>query len=192
MLSESAARWMLVLHTALGVAAVAAATHLVVWLRSCLRGRHGRYRAVRKFAWIALALHAGAFVAGNVMYPTYRIEVRTAYLENPGAIAGERSARARELEKIAAREGVAAPELAPASERTRAAAQAARWFDVKEHWVALGLFASLGLVLLLAFWDPRTGTAAFAPVALGLAVVIAGTVWIGAIIGVLTSAWRAI
>jgi hypothetical protein len=183
---------MLVLHTALGAAAVAAATHLVVWLRSCLRGRHGRYRAVRKFAWIALALHAGAFVAGNVMYPTYRIEVRTAYLENPGAIAGERAARERELEKIARREGVPAPELMPASERARAAAQAARWFDVKEHWIALGLFASLGLVLLLAFWDPRTGTAALAPVALGLAVVIAGTVWIGAIIGVLTSAWRAV
>jgi hypothetical protein len=191
-LSESAARWLLVLHTALGVAAVAAATHLVVWLRSCLRGKHGRYRAVRRFAWIALALHAAALVAGNLVYPTYKVEVRTAYLENAGAISADRAARQRELERIAAREGSPAPVLAPAGELAKGAAKAARWFDVKEHWVALGLFASLGLVLLLAFWHPRTGTPALAPLALGLSIVIAGTVWCGAIVGVLTSAWRAV
>ena len=192
MLSESAARWLLVLHTALGVAAVGAATHLVLWLRSCLRGRHGRYRAVRRYAWIALALHAAALIAGNAVYPTYKVEVRTAYLENAGAISADRAARQRELERIAAREGSPAPQLAPAAELAKDAAKAARWFDVKEHWVALGLFASLGLVLLLAFWDPRTGTAALAPIAMALAIVIAGTVWFGAIVGVLTSSWRAV
>ena len=192
MLSESAARWLLLLHTALGVAAVGAATHLAIWMRKYLRGNHGRRRAVHRFAWISLALHAAAFVAGNVVYPTYRIEVRAAYLDNPGAIAADRAARQRELDRIAAREEAPAPELAPAGELVRNAAKAARWFDVKEHWVALGLFASLALVLLLAFWDPRTGSPAIAPAALGLSYVIAGTVWIGAIIGVLTSTWRAV
>jgi hypothetical protein len=191
-LSESAARWLLVLHTALGVAAVAAATHLVIWMRGYLRGQLGRRRAVRRFAWISLALHAAAFLAGNLMYPTYRVEVRAAYLENAGAIAADRAAHQRELERLAAREGAPAPEVAPASEHVRDATRAARWFDVKEHWVALGLLASLGLVLLLAFWDPRTGAPAIAPAALGLAVVIAGTVWFGAIAGVLTSSWRAV
>jgi hypothetical protein len=191
-LTESAARWLLVLHTALGVAAVGAATHLVIWMRGYLRGQFGRRRAVRRFAWISLALHAAAFLAGNLMYPTYRIEVRAAYLENAGAISADRAARQRELDRIAAREDSPAPVLAPASERVGRAAKAARWFDVKEHWVALGLLASLGLVLLLALWDPRTGTAAIAPAALGLAIVIAGTVWCGAIIGVLTSSWRAV
>jgi hypothetical protein len=141
-LSESAARWLLVLHTALGVAAVGAATHLVIWLRGYLRGQYGRRKAVRRFAWISLALHAAAFLAGNAVYPTYRVEVRAAYLENAGAITAERAARQRELERIAAREGSPAPVLAPASEQVRDAGKAARWFDVKEHWVALGLLSS--------------------------------------------------
>lgn len=191
-LSEDAARWLLVLHTVLGVAAVGAATHLVIWVRRYLRGQHGRRRAVRRFAAISLALHAAAFLAGNVIYPTYRVEVRAAYLENAGAIAADRAARQRELERIAAREGAPAPVLAPASELVRRASVTARWFDVKEHWVALGLLASLGLVLVLAFWDPRTGAPAIAPAVLGLAVVIAGTVWLGAIVGVLTSSLRAV
>lgn len=192
MLSETAARWLLVLHTVLGLAAVGAATHLVVWMRGYLRGNYGRHRAVRRFAWIALALHAAAFGAGNLMYPTYKVEVRTAYLENAGAITEERAAHQRELERIAAREGSPPPQLASTTEAIKTAAKTARWFDVKEHWVALGLLASLGLVLLFAFWDPRKGTPSLAPIALGLSVVIAGTVWLGAIIGVLTASWRAV
>ena len=191
-LSEAAARWLLVLHTALGVAAVGAVTHLVLWVRRYVRGKYGLRRAVRRFAWLSLALHAGAFVAGNAMYPTYRIEVRAAYLENAGAVAAERAARQHEVERIAAREGAAAPALESSTELVSRAAKAARWFDVKEHWVALGLLASLGLVLVLALWDPRTGAPAIAPAALGLSVVIAGTVWLGAIIGVLTASWRAV
>src|SRR5689334_6527816 len=119
-------------------------------MRRYLRGEYGRRRAVRRFAWISLGLHAAAC------------------------------------------EGAPAPELAPSTDLVSRAARAARWFDVKEHWVALGLFASLGLVLLLALWDPRTGAQAIAPAALGLAIVIAGTVWCGAIIGVLTASWRAV
>ena len=204
-LSESAARWLLVLHTVLGVAAVGAATHLVIWMRRYLRarprgavagepapGKAVSRRAVRRFAWLSLVLHGAAFAAGNAVYPTYRVEVRAAYLDNAGAIAADRAARQRELERLAAREGAPVPELAPASELVRDAGKAARWFDVKEHWVALGLLASLGLVLLLAFWDPRTGSPAIAPAALGLAYVIAGTVWCGAVIGVLTASWRAV
>jgi hypothetical protein len=74
----------------------------------------------------------------------------------------------------------------------RRAAAAARWFDVKEHWIALGILASLGLVLVLAFWDPRTGGRELVPVIFGLTVVIAGTLWLGAVIGVMTASWRAI
>ena len=192
MLAESAARWLLVLHTVLGVAAVGAATHLVLWMRGYLRGNYGRHRAVRRFAIIALVLHVGAFIAGNVMYPTYKVEVRTAYLENAGAIVAERTAHQHELEKIAAREGNPAPQIAPPSQTVREAAKAARWFDVKEHWVALGMIASAALVLVLALWDPRKGSSALAPVVLGLSILVAGTVWIGAIIGVLTAAWRAV
>ena len=72
------------------------------------------------------------------------------------------------------------------------AAQAARWFDVKEHWIALGLFASAAVLLILAFWDPARDGAAFAPIVVGLASIACATVWLGAIIGVLTAALRAV
>ncbi len=192
MLTENAARWMLVLHTALGVAAVGAATHLVIWLRRYVRGNYGKRRAVQRFALYALLLHIGAFVAGNIMYPTYRVEVRTAYLENAGVIVADRGVRERELDKIAAREGSPSRELAPAGDVVKGAAKAARWFDVKEHWVALGMFASFALLLVLSFWDPKRDGPGLSSVVVGLSLVIAGTVWFGAIVGVLTSAWRAV
>jgi hypothetical protein len=191
-LTESSARWILVLHTILGVVAVGAATHLVIWMRGYLRGEYGRHDAVRKFAMISLAFHALAFVAGNLMYPTYKVEVRAAYLENANAIIDARAAHEREVDKIAAREKSPSVEAPVTTDLVKRAAKAARWFDVKEHWIALGLIASLGLVLILRFWDPRRDGRALAPVVLGLAIVIAGTVWLGAIIGVLTASWRAV
>jgi hypothetical protein len=72
------------------------------------------------------------------------------------------------------------------------AAGSARWFDIKEHWIALGILASLGLVLVLGFWDPRAGGRELVPVVFGLAVIVAGTVWLGAVIGVATASWRAV
>ncbi|MBA3818663.1 MAG: hypothetical protein H0X17_07200 [Deltaproteobacteria bacterium] len=192
MLTDNAARWVLVLHTVLGLAAVGAATHLVIWVRRYVRGALGKRRAVRRFAVYSLVLHAGAMLAGNLVYPTYKVEVRTAYLENAGAIVADRTARARELERIAARDGTRPYESTPTPEVIKQAAKVARWFDVKEHWVALGLLASLGLVLVLSFWDVRQDGRALAPIIVALAVVIAGTVWLGAIVGVLTASWRAV
>lgn len=192
MLTETAARWMLVLHTALGVAAVGAATHLVLWSREFRRGKFGRLRAVRRFAWILLAVQLGAFVAGNAMYPTYRIEVRAAYLESRDALVADEASHASQLARIAAREGVQAPQAAPMAAQLRQASAAVRWFDIKEHWIALGVLASLALALVLAFWDPRTGGRELVPIVFGLAVIVAGTLWLGAIIGVMTASWRAI
>ncbi len=183
---------MLVLHTALGVAAVGAATHLVLWSRGFLRGAFGRLSAARRFAWIVLVLQLLAFVAGNVMYPTYKVEVRTAYLENREAIADDHASHERQLARVASREGTPAPQPTATSELVHRAAGAARWFDIKEHWIALGILASLALVLVLSFWQPRTAGRELAPVVFGLAVTVAGTVWLGAVIGVLTATWRAV
>jgi len=183
---------MLVLHTALGVAAVGAATHLVLWLRTYIRGASGRRRAVVRFAWLVLLLQIGAFVAGNIMYPTYKVEVRAAYLENGGAITVAEQAKAKELARIAEREGAEAPQPTATVEIVRRAAQAARWFDVKEHWIALGILVSGALIVLLSLWDPTGEGRVIAPIVMGLAVIAAGTVWLGAIIGVLTASWRAV
>jgi hypothetical protein len=191
MLSESAARWLLVLHTAIGATAVGAATHLVIWTRRLVRGQAGRLRSVRRFAWIVLAAQLAAFLAGNAMYPTYKVEVRTAYLENREAITGATAAHQAQLDRLAAHEAVAAPAPTATSAIIKRAAAAARWFDVKEHWVALGILASLALVLALAFWDPRRAPELGA-IVLGLTIVVAGTVWLGAIIGIVTASWRAV
>jgi hypothetical protein len=191
-LTESAARWFLVLHTLLGVAAVGAATHFVVWLRKYLRGQSGRRRAVLRFAWLVLALQVGAFVAGNVMYPTYKVEVRAAYLESAPAITAAEQAKHREIAKLAAREGAEAPEPTATVEIVRRAAKAARWFDVKEHWIALGILVSGALLVILSRWDPRREGGVIAPIVMSLAVIAAGTVWLGAVIGVLTASWRAV
>ncbi|HEY0478612.1 MAG TPA: hypothetical protein VGD37_13935 [Kofleriaceae bacterium] len=196
MLTEAAARWVLVLHTAFGVAAVGAATHLVIWARDLLRGRFGRIRSVRRFAWIVLGLQLAAFAAGNVMYPTYKAEVRAAYLENATAVVAGRDSHQRALERVWAREAGEPPELTTnataTGELVRRAAAAARWFDIKEHWIALGILASLGLVLVLGFWEPSAGARELVPVVFGLALIIAGTVWLGAVIGVATASWRAV
>jgi hypothetical protein len=191
-LTEAAARWMLVLHTALGVAAVGAATHLVLWSRGFVRGSFGRLRAARKFAWIVLVLQVLAFAAGNVMYPTYKVEVRTAYLENREAIAAQQQAQQRQLERVAEREGARVAPASATSEMVRRAAQAARWFDVKEHWIALGILVSAALLVILWAWEPKRDGSVVSPIVLSLAMIVAGTVWLGAIIGVLTASWRAV
>lgn len=194
MLTEATARWVLVLHTGLGVACVGAATHLVLWLRRYVRGQYGRRRAVVRFAWIVLALQLGAFIAGNVMYPTYKVEVRAAYLENSAAIGAEQDVRNRERDRVIAREG-ADPAAYPApatAELVNRAAAAARWFDIKEHWISLGILISIALLVLLSLWDPARDGVAVAPVILALGVLAAGTVWFGAIVGVLTASWRAV
>lgn len=191
-LLDTTARWLLVLHTLLGVVAVGAATHLVLWLRRYVRGAYGRRRALIRFAWILIAMQLGAFIAGNIMYPTYKVEVRAAYLENATVITAEEEAHQRELGKIIAREGGQAREAPVTKDLVRRAAKAARWFDIKEHWIALGLITSLALLVILSRWDPGRDGLSIAPVVLTLAWLTAGTVWLGAIIGLLTASWRAV
>lgn len=194
MLGFTAARILLVVHTALGVSAVAAGTHLVIWLRRYLRGAAGRRRSVLKFAWIFFALQLGAFGAGNLMYPTYKIEVRSAYLENAGALLAQAELQAHAVAALEANfdQSRATPAAPATVDLVTRAASAARWFDVKEHWIALGLFVSGALLLVLSRWDPHRDGLAIAPIAMGLAILATATVWLGAIIGVLTAAWRAV
>ena len=182
MLSESAARWLLVLHTGLGVAAVATGTHLVIWLRRYLRGSADNRRAVITFAWLFLGLQVAAFLAGNAMYPTYKVVVRAAYLDNALAIEDAQAVEQRALAKLGVTD--------EPTERAHGAAQAARWFDVKEHWIALGILASAAVLISLLRWQREDGLVG--SFVFGLAVIACATTWLGAIIGVLTAAWRAV
>ncbi len=91
--AESSARFLLVLHTVFAVACVGASTHLVIWLRGYRRGQFTRVRAVKRFAWISLALYAVTFFGGNLIYPTYKVRVRGQFLDDPTAIVRELAAR---------------------------------------------------------------------------------------------------
>lgn len=196
---EEHARLLLVIHTALAVAAVGAATHLAIWMRGYWRGKAQRHPAVRRFALVVVTLHAAALLAGNAMYPTYRVRVRAEYLENPTAVAADHRARALAAAQLRGESAQPNDHQSDHRDASRAralgAAKAARWFDVKEHWLALGLLAAAALALLVWRWDPRRdeGSArVIGPVAALLATYVAMTLWFGAIIGVLTSAWRAV
>lgn len=210
---EEHALLLLVLHAILGGALVAASTHLVVWMRHHPRGRFTRQRGVRRLAAISLALFALAFVSGNILYPTYKIRVRGEYLEDGTAVASDYRNRLAARERFRARQ---APEAGASREREanpdhpdsataptarnrpaearlpRNTAKLARWFDVKEHWVALGLVLSAACAALV-FWRPRDEPGrAVAATAFAFALCAAATSWLGAIIGILAAATRSV
>ncbi len=206
---EEHARWLLVTHTVIAVALVASSTHLVVWMRGYLRGGFSRHRAVRRFSYISLSLFAAAFLLGNIVYPTYKVRVRLEYLENPSAVeraeAGRAEAAADSRERYerskAVRQGASIdsatsievePDASDGVAAVNSAAKIARWFDVKEHWAALGLILAAACALVLTFWDPREGGREIAPIVFGLALGAAATTWLAAIIGLLTTSYRAV
>jgi hypothetical protein len=45
---------------------------------------------------------------------------------------------------------------------------------------------------VLGFWDPRAAGRELAPVIFWLAVIVAATLWLGAVIGIATASWRAV
>lgn len=198
--AEDAARWLLVLHTAVSVATVGSLTHLVVWMWGYRKGDTGRHKAVRKFAVISLVLFASNFVIGNVVYPTYKTRVRVEYLDVPGAVIDDSRRRDQEHARAIEKNGLPPPAISDgrldraAKARADDAARAARWFDVKEHWVALGLMLTAALTLIVLMWRPKQdeGSAVIAPFTFVMALGAAGSVWLAAVIGVLTAAWRAI
>lgn len=206
---EEHARWLLVVHTIVAVALVGATTHLVLWTRGYLRRECTRYKATRRFAYICLSLYVVSLTLGNLLYPTYKVRVRVQYLDNPSAIAADHDSRAesaatmrqRYEEARAFREGASLedatsievePRLVDHPENSRQAAKIARWFDVKEHWAALGVILAAACALILTFWNPRRHPTEIAPFVFGLAAGAAASAWIAAIVGVLTASYRAV
>ena len=197
---EEHARLLLLLHTALAVGAVAASTHLVLWLRKVRRGQHGKLAAARRFALYAALLHLGAFVAGNLMYPAYKVRVKVSYLQNPPAVlddAEARAARALEAERRFHDPAAPAPSKGQLTRshagKPGAADRIGRWFDSKEHWVAMGLPLALALAFLLPAWRPEPGEGAeIGGFVFLLALGACFTLWFGAIVGVLVTSFRAV
>jgi hypothetical protein len=179
---EGLARPLSIVHTISAAVLVGATTHHLVWLRGYVRGEFGRYKGERRFALIASIAFVVTFVLGNLLYPTYKVRVRAEYFDNPTAVAEE--ARLREAQHRLSN-------VAPAAETPRALSSIARLFDIKEHWVALGCAASVLLLVLSRRAHPKDHPRVL-PLYLALALVVCGTAWWGAIVGLLTASYRSV
>lgn len=80
-------RALLVAHAVLGFTAVMAATHHAAHAVVAALGRP-QARALRRFGWIAPASVVAQAIAGLLLYPSYRLHVRAAFLERtaPAAV----------------------------------------------------------------------------------------------------------
>jgi hypothetical protein len=203
--AEEFVRPLLVLHAVLAAALVASTTHLVLWMRRWPRGQFPRYAATRRFSYIALALFAATFALGNLLYPTYKVRVRIEYLENPEAVAAAARAGAEQASRIKKQHGGSEGDAAAKLEagkldadavaaRVESTRRMARWFDVKEHWVALGLSLAAACAVIMTFWKPGEGeeSRAITPILFGLALGACATAWLGAVVGILTASFRAV
>jgi len=197
LLSADSARWLLVLHAVLAFSAVAALTHWCVYLWPWIRGRYIRVHAVKRFGVIAMALYLVTAAGGLALYPTYKARVKLEYLTSSRAVLDDHADRARAAEEIAARAAQRpARQLDPGAvlratgHEAERAEKVARWFDVKEHWVAVGAILGLAALAMLLWWDPRRdGRGPLAFVVLG-AYGTTGVVWMAAIVGLVTAATR--
>jgi hypothetical protein len=161
---------------------VGATSHHLLWSRGYRRGDFSRLRGERTFAWVSAAAFAATFLLGNLLYPTYKVRVRAEFLDNPPAIAEEARLRLAQHEAVGAR---------PPAPPSRGLAGVARVFDIKEHWVALGLAASLLLFALSRVAHPKDHPQVLA-LYLGLSVAQCATAWVGALIGLVTASFRSV
>ncbi len=212
-LFEDYSALLLVGHAGGALLCVALTTHLFVWLRHWARGG-ANHSSARRFALWAAGAYLLTMALGMALYPTYKVRVRAEYLENPSAISratedeaeSARLTAARNEESRLFRLGQAAAITAPpefrederndiaarAESRIERGAKLVRWFDVKEHWSVLGMFLSVGLVLMLWVRGSEKPQSEIARAAVGLAFLSAAVAWAAAIIGIVVTAARSV
>ncbi len=78
---QDAARFTLILHAVVGMAAVGAATHLATYSIGLWRGKEPWRWHVRLFGLIVPILFLSQFAIGLLLYPVYRVTVRVPYLD---------------------------------------------------------------------------------------------------------------
>jgi hypothetical protein len=183
---ESVARPLLIVHAIAAAVLVGATTHHLLWSRLYLARSYKRVAAERTFATIAATAYVVTFLVGNLMYPTYKVRVRAEYLDNPAAAADDAKLRAAQHQTTRAWPRPAEPRATPMP-----LSSVARLFDIKEHWVALGCFASVVLLALSRFAHPKDHPRVTA-LYLGLSAAACGAAWFGAIVGLLTASYRSV
>ena len=180
---EEFARPLLVSHAISASVLVGATSHHLLWTRAYRRADFTKIKAERRFALIATLAFIATFLIGNLIYPTYKVRVRSEYFDNPAAVSREMTLRAEEHRRV----GVDAS--APIS--VQLLTSIARLFDIKEHWVALGCAASVLLLLLSRAAHPKDHPRVLV-LYLALSAITCGTAWFGAVVGLLTASFRSV
>jgi hypothetical protein len=183
MFLEPFARVLVIAHGVAAAVLCGAATHLALSVGGRLRGR-APWRREPAITATAAGAYLVTVALGLAVYPTYRVRVRAEYLDSPRAVQAE--ARAKEAVRA---------ELTHAPVPPVAAAVdlpgVAHVFDIKEHWVALGLPLALGLFALRRRAGPD-GDPRLVRLYAGLAVAVGLIAWFGALVGLSTAAHRAL
>ncbi len=216
LLFETYATELLTLHTILAFLTVALSTHLAIWLRQYYcREQFGKRRAIVRFSVLSAIAYALTMMLGLALYPTYKVRVRTEFLENPSRIHRstevQMQARKRTLDqdgeirryrsgdaRLETKAAGTAPQMsdeevrAVAEAKVERAAKVARWFDVKEHWALLGLLLSFVVCGILLAWKPDKSSKSIAKSVTALAMAAAGIAWAAALIGLATTAARSV
>jgi hypothetical protein len=181
---ESLARPILLCHAIAAAVLVGATTHHLLWCRHYLRGSYSRAKAEQRFATICALMFVSTFIAGNMLYPTYKVRVRAEYFDNATAVSDEVKLRVAQHKLV----GMAPP---PTPAVVASLGPIARLFDIKEHWVALGCAASVAVWILSRKLHPKDEPRVL-PLYVGLSAVQCGTAWFGAVVGLLTASYRSV
>jgi hypothetical protein len=192
---EDSARFWLIVHGVLGAALVASATHLVVWTWPLLAGKPGRWKGVRTFALVVFALYTASFALGNAIYPVYKVRVRVEYLDEASALRADSEARATATALVESRRtGVQVPVHRTDAPRL---GHVSKIFDIKEHWVALGVPLTFALFVVVRVFDPRrdaawAGARVVSRAIVFMSVAVAAAAWIGLLVGLYVTSFRAV
>ncbi len=215
LLFEQHAALLLTAHAIFAFLTVALSTHLALWLRQYWKGKFGKRRSINRFALLSAGAYAITMLLGLALYPSYKVRVRAEYLENPSRLhrsaeqevqarlrAQDQDKRSRDFrrglsgelvgEGDPARDNSSEPHGADwaglADAKVERGEKLARWFDVKEHWAALGLLLSFALCGILLSWKPDANSKGIAKPLTAMAWTAALMAWAAAIIGLVTAA----
>ena len=181
---ESLARPLLLCHAIAAAVLVGATTHHLLWCRHYLWGSYARAKAERRFSTICTVMFVTTFIAGNLLYPTYKVRVRAEFFDNATAVSEEVKLRIAQHALV----GMPPP---PAPTVVASLSPIARLFDIKENWVALGCAASVALWILSRKLHPKDEPRVL-PLYVGLSMVQCGTAWLGAVVGLVTASYRSV
>jgi hypothetical protein len=78
---SSVRRVLLLLHAGGSIVLIGASTHHALQMRHYLRGRFGREKLEKTYAKVVSVAYAATFALGALLYPSYRVYVRGAFLD---------------------------------------------------------------------------------------------------------------